>query len=146
MSQQRHAFLIGANGPQLLMPLKYAEKDAERLSTVLRDGPCAFARVQCSVGHDRNATLNDLRNFARQCEYGDLFVLHFSGHGYVDDGCLYLILQHTDLDALDTTAIDIQSIKNIMRKCAASYKVLILDCCYSGRAITGIFKGGGIIS
>jgi hypothetical protein len=66
--------------------------------------------------------------------------VHFSGHGKYDEQ-LYLICNSTDITNLDASALGMDAVKRILRKCKARHKVLVLDCCYAGGAFSGIFKG-----
>jgi caspase domain-containing protein/AAA ATPase-like protein len=142
MDQKRYAFLMGANGPQSasLNSLKYAERDAERLTAALKASPCAFTNVEWMTAANRETTLTRLKNFADQCGTSDLLIVHFSGHGKYDEQ-LYLICNSTDITNLDASAIGMDAVKRILRKCKARHKVLVLDCCYAGGAFSGIFKG-----
>jgi tetratricopeptide (TPR) repeat protein len=142
MSQKRYAFLMGANGPQTanLNSLKYAERDAERLATALEVSPCAFTNVESMTAANREPTLTGLKAFTDQCEPSDLLLVHFSGHGLYDEQ-LYLICNGTDITNLDASAIGVDTVKRILRKCKARHKLLVLDCCYAGGAFSGAFRG-----
>ncbi|GAA3219022.1 hypothetical protein GCM10010532_048000 [Dactylosporangium siamense] len=68
----------------------------------------------------------------------DVLLVYYAGHGLVDDdGELYLALPGTDSrpDQLDLTAIPFARIRTEMHRSPARTKILILDCCYAGRAI-----------
>jgi hypothetical protein len=82
MSHKRYAYCLGANGPRSSWyePLKYAEKDAERLATALATSPCDFTETKWGVASDRASTLAGLSQFLKQCESPDLLIVHFSGH------------------------------------------------------------------
>lgn len=142
MGQKRYAFLIGANGPQTarLSSLKYAERDAERLTTALKVSPCAFTKAEWTTAANRETALTGLKAFTDQCEPSDLLLVHFSGHGLYDEQ-LYLICNGTDITNLDASAIGVDTIKRILRKCKARHKLLVLDCCYAGGAFSGAFRG-----
>src|SRR6266702_1898344 len=133
MSQKRYALLIGANGPQSahLNSLKYAERDAERLAAALRAPRCGFTQVESMIAASREAMLIRLKEIADQCETSDVLMVHFSGHGLYDEQ-LYLVCNGTDIMNLDASAIGADSVKRILRKCKARYKLLVLDCCYAG--------------
>ncbi len=143
MSQKRYAFLIGANGPQTahLNSLNYAQRDAERLATALKGPPCAFTKAEWTTAVTRETTLTELKAFTDQCEPSDLLLVHFSGHGVYDEQ-LYLICNGTDYTNLDASAIGVDAVKRILRKCKARHKLLMLDCCYAGGAFSEVFKKG----
>jgi Caspase domain len=89
---------------------------------------------------NREMTLTALKGFADQCEAPDLLIVHFSGHGKYDEQ-LYLICNGTEIPNLDASAIGIDAVRRILRKCKARHKLLVLDCCYAGGAFSGPFKG-----
>ncbi|MEV6340282.1 caspase family protein [Nocardia vinacea] len=65
----------------------------------------------------------------------DLLVVYYAGHGVLDRrGRLYLGLPATARDTYRWTALDISHIREVMADSAAANRVLILDCCFSGRA------------
>jgi hypothetical protein len=66
----------------------------------------------------------------------DLLLVYYAGHGLLDDdGLLYLTLKHTDPKQLEFTAVDLNLLKRRLARARARARVLILDCCFSGRAI-----------
>ena len=54
MSQQRYAYLIGANGPEQ-MALRYAESDALRLAEALMGPFCQFTEAKVVIAESRDA-------------------------------------------------------------------------------------------
>ncbi|GAA1541274.1 hypothetical protein GCM10009827_070890 [Dactylosporangium maewongense] len=70
-------------------------------------------------------------------EAQDVLVVYFSGHGQRDPRLrgLYLQVGDTDPDDLPATAIDVQHIRSLILESRARYRILILDCCYSGAAL-----------
>lgn len=66
----------------------------------------------------------------------DTILLYFAGHGKInDDGELCLTVSGTDVNALELTSIPFKAIKNLLSKSPAKSKILIIDSCFSGRAI-----------
>src|SRR5690242_7190567 len=66
----------------------------------------------------------------------DLLLVYYAGHGLLSSsGELYLGLSGTEQANLEFTALPYSSIRNILRSSPAQVKVVILDCCYSGRSI-----------
>jgi tetratricopeptide (TPR) repeat protein len=141
MPQKRYAYLIGANGPecQNITPLQYAEKDVEHLQRALGDYPCEFSDVKSTIATSPSDVLTGLERLATACERSDLLIVHFSGHGKVWGGHLYLICNDTQVDArlFESTAINISRIKNILDLCSAKHKLLVLDCCHASTAHAG---------
>ena len=70
-------------------------------------------------------------------EAEDTLLMYFSGHGvpHPSDASLHLAVRGTDRRRLHSTALPIGWIQNAMRESDAVAKILILDCCFSGRAI-----------
>ena len=148
MTQQRYAYLIGANGPEQtqITPLKYAEKDAQRLKEVFDTEPCKFFRVKSVIANQSANVLTDLEEFSEACQDEDLLVVHFSGHAKSDSGELYLIRNDTVFQEKGrlrfSTTIKLRDIKDVLDRCRARHRLLILDCCYSGVALSGgAYKG-----
>ncbi|MDG6107345.1 caspase family protein [Dactylosporangium aurantiacum] len=66
----------------------------------------------------------------------DTLIIYFSGHGLVSSkGELFLALKETDPSDLRHTAFTFEAVREILAECPAERRVVILDCCYSGRAI-----------
>ena len=141
----RYAFLIGANGPKdsaRIKQLQYAQKDVELLAQALEGDPCRFTAVK-QVKADSIKDLQGLAEMANLCRPDDLLLVHFSGHAIFDEK-LYLILNDTDATdagSLMFTALKVDDLKAILRKCKARAKALILDCCHSAGAYDGTYKG-----
>jgi hypothetical protein len=137
---------MGANHPQgfvRLQPLQYAERDAELLARVFQDSPCSFTEARYVVANDYRETVRGLEDFLKNpaLQEQDLVVVHFSGHGRLLDGKLYLLCNQTEARDFDISGINIDVLKRRLAECPARYKLLILDCCHSGGATEGTLKG-----
>jgi hypothetical protein len=66
----------------------------------------------------------------------DTFVVYYAGHGLttLKRHELYLGLPGTDVEALRVSALPFDVIREILAESPAANRVLVLDCCYSGRA------------
>ncbi|SDE31778.1 caspase, EACC1-associated type [Glycomyces harbinensis] len=72
---------------------------------------------------------------AATAEADDLLLVYYSGHGFIGpDDKLYLTLPQTSESLLPWTGIPFEFLHDALRNAPASTRVLILDCCYSGRA------------
>jgi len=66
----------------------------------------------------------------------DTLLVYFAGHGHTDlRNELYLSLTDTNPDELRITALPFDLIREVLSDSPATNRVLILDCCFSGRAI-----------
>lgn len=65
----------------------------------------------------------------------DLLLIYYSGHGLVaSDGLLHLALPQTSQRLLPWSGIPFKLLHHAVQVSRAKTKVLILDCCFSGRA------------
>ncbi|MGP3968061.1 caspase, EACC1-associated type [Streptomyces sp. 6N223] len=78
---------------------------------------------------------------ARRAE--DVFLVYYAGHGLIGDERreLYLALADSDRDVPSFTAFPFEGIREAFHASPARNRVLILDCCFSGRAISGGLTG-----
>ncbi|MEV0705859.1 caspase family protein [Saccharopolyspora sp. NPDC050389] len=75
-----------------------------------------------------------LEAVARQAE--DVLLVYYAGHGLLDHrGELYLSLPQTKHDLLAWTGLPFGLLRNVLASSAARNRVLIIDSCFSGRAI-----------
>ena len=108
-----------------------------QLASVISDPELGgFAAARCTTllnPVDGRAVYEVLRGPA--AEATDTFLVYFTGHGLLSSrGELYLAVANTDPDALSVSALAFDVIKEVFRKSPAVNRILILDCCYSGRA------------
>jgi formylglycine-generating enzyme required for sulfatase activity len=71
-------------------------------------------------------------------EATDTLMVYYAGHGLYGDqnSPLYLVSKHT-VSAIKFSAVKITDVKYAMHQSPARKRILILDCCYSGRAFAG---------
>ena len=74
-----------------------------------------------------------LRRSAGQAE--DLLLVYFAGHGLTAGRRheLYLALRHTEWEAPEFNALEYDKLRSAVLSSPATTKVIILDCCFSGR-------------
>jgi hypothetical protein len=86
-----------------------------------------------------------VKELADQAE--DTFLLYFAGHGCIGSGNeLHLCLGATAPEELWYTSLPYQQVRQALLGARACRRVVILDCCYSGRAITTMGSRAGAIT
>jgi putative transcriptional regulator len=67
---------------------------------------------------------------------GGLLLVYFAGHGLIDVETrdLFLALSNTEAPAVHATAVPYDWVRRNVRRSAAERRVVVLDCCYAGRA------------
>ena len=140
--------LVGAGtyGPAAqLEDLPSVTRGIERLRQILTDSERGgLVSASCVTVLDPatpQAMMSELQRCAREAE--DALVVYYSGHGVTDpeDGSLLLAVAGTDKQQPYATAVPIAWIRREVRASDARAKVVILDCCYSGRAIPSMSAG-----
>lgn len=77
--------------------------------------------------------LGELNNIANLTGPGDLLLVHFGGHGVLNENKnAYLIPEDARHAALPETAISLDKFKTVMEAAGAQVSILILDACHSG--------------
>jgi hypothetical protein len=89
-----------------------------------------------------------VRDAALEVDVDGLLLVYFAGHGVidVDTGELHLAIPHTDPDSAFSTAVPYDWIRRTVGQSRSNRRVVILDCCYAGRAIRGLSAGSGEVA
>ncbi|MFF2656246.1 tetratricopeptide repeat protein [Kitasatospora sp. NPDC058032] len=84
-----------------------------------------------------------LRDVARAAE--DLLLVYFTGHGLIGGGRhdLYLALSHSEYESPEFNSLEYDKLRATVLNSRAATKIIVLDCCFSGRAVTGTMAGSG---
>ncbi|PPJ36357.1 hypothetical protein C5E45_20095 [Nocardia nova] len=85
---------------------------------------------------DRSVIGDRLTSAAEQAE--DMLLVYYAGHGLIGpDGDLYLSMPATRIGRkmLAWTALPFETVRRTLADARAENRILILDCCFSGRAI-----------
>lgn len=138
----RWAILIGINGyHESLGRLKYSINDCRRLAGVLTSGEDAFPADHVLVLADDEAAERKptyanihswLASWLAQPDEDDTVLVFFAGHGREMDGKCYLVPGDATLQTIHVTGIPVPYIQELLNRCKARQKVLILDACHSG--------------
>jgi caspase domain-containing protein len=144
------AVLIGvadysAKSPLAPIPaIRNNVRDLRRLLTLGRPAPFSPERtIVVTDPASRRDIGMPLLEAARQAE--DVFLVYYAGHGLLGEESreLYLALVGSDHETPSITAFSFAGIREAFRASPARNRVLILDCCFSGRAITGGLSANG---
>ncbi|WP_329028402.1 caspase, EACC1-associated type [Streptomyces sp. NBC_00690] len=80
-------------------------------------------------------------------EAEDLLLVYYAGHGLLDrQGKLHLALPSTDPDSPGYTAIPLELVQRDLAGARARTRILILDCCFSGRAVVAMATPGSLVT
>lgn len=131
-------FGVGSYTHSTLSSVGAIERNVKDLAATLCDPRIGvFKRENCiSVINPDSAYEigKPLLEAARSAE--DVFLVYYAGHGIVGPGGeLYLTMRRTDPDAILFSALPYASIGESLRDSPARTRIVILDCCFSGRAI-----------
>nr|WP_269781699.1 caspase family protein [Nocardia bovistercoris] len=73
---------------------------------------------------------------------GDMLLVYYTGHGLLDRrGRLHLTLTGTHPDRAGYTALPFTTLRESILDSPATTRILILDCCFSGRAFDALSDG-----
>lgn len=135
-----YAVLIGAGTYQSaeLPDLPAVRNNLDALAGVLTDPKLGgLPAERCVVVADRGdvrAVYRTLRQCATNAE--DTLLVYFAGHGRTGPrNELYLCLSGTEPAELGVSALTFELVREVFGESPATSRVLILDCCFSGRAI-----------
>ena len=139
--RNRFALLIGVRdyiGPAYNgSPLPHTVHDVNELEKVLTGcGYIALTLHSDKPGGYKPTRENiwgEMKNLSRQTGPGDLLLVHFGGHGDLDDKRrAYLVPANGRKSALEYSAVNLEKFKQEFADSRAQAKILILDACHSG--------------
>lgn len=146
-SSNSYAILFGTSSYQSndLPNLPAIQNNLDDLAAVLSDPEHGgFLRDHCRVMNPPSnpaAVAREIQSTAPLAT--DTLLIYFSGHGCIGkrSGQLYFAFNGTDPEILGTTAMSFDDIQEMFLESAvARNKILIIDCCYSGRAIPSMMS------
>ena len=135
--------LIGSSRYDTLRPeLPAVANNVHELARLLRDPDrWGVPEENCRVLLDPASPLivdRALATASSQARSGGLLLVYYAGHGIVGaDRRLCLALPGTDANAPHSTAVPYDWVQMAIRNTMAERRVVILDCCYAGRAQMG---------
>jgi putative transcriptional regulator len=140
--------LVGAGSYLTFPPLPTVAGNITALAKILSDpARWGIPDEYCDLVRDPEdaaAVHAVLRAAARAVEVDGLLLVYFAGHGVIEPrtGELHLAVARSDPDAVYATALPYEWVRRSVLDSRASRRVVILDCCYAGRAIGGMAPGG----
>lgn len=125
----------------------FADKDAELLYDTLINY-CDYAKQDIHIetltifNDERKPDdiLKDIKSLISKAEPGDSVLFYFAGHGDYDGSESYLVLPYTERSELNTTALPIRDLQNILKN-NGLLNISVLDCCHSGYDARGSSDG-----
>jgi len=135
---QSRAVLIGTGHYKALGEIGAVRNNLDGLAEVLRaDRFWGLPSANCVVVEDprTSADMLDPVNVAAQ-NATDTLLLYYAGHGLIDPwrSELHLALVESDAQRI-YTAVPYSQIRDVLLDSRAARRIVILDCCYSGRAL-----------
>jgi hypothetical protein len=121
-----------------LGPLPAAANSLRELAAVLTDpllcGWSPSSVVTIADPENAGRLADRLETLAAQAQ--DVLLVYFVGHGNLtEEGQLYLTLSDT---VSSNTGLEYEKIRRALRASTARVKIVILDCCFAGRAIESL--------
>lgn len=117
--------------------LQYCHADAEALTTrFLKEKGRTFRDVQVQTYTDRQATVTNVKEglawLQRSCTEQDVAVLLFSGHGVQKERGLYYCTHETNIEGLQYTALNWETVAETLRDTKARQILFLADACHAG--------------
>ena len=141
-AQDRWAILIGINEYQeSLGPLSFCANDATLMHETLVSDCCGFSPDNIVLltddqAEDRLPTFGNIHSWLgtwlSRPGPDDLVLVYFAGHGREENGQALLAPMDATLESLPVTGIPVGNLVDMLERCRAAQKVLLLDACHSG--------------
>jgi glycine betaine/choline ABC-type transport system substrate-binding protein len=147
---ESRAVLIGTSEYQNneFPALPSADNSLEGMHQILTDPElCGWpaGRVkQLSNVSDNRRVLIKIREWAREAT--GVFLLYYVGHGTPGEQGPCLTLTDTQEQHPDATGLEYRNIRKALLDSPARVKIVILDCCYAGRAIPPVQSGKALFT
>ena len=141
---KKWAVLIGIDGYKK-DPLKMCCSDARLMSeTLVRYCGYSRERIVLIIDKDPDVAKHPTKSYLQQAvtktlrEVGenDTVLISYAGHGFQLDGQSFLCPLDFDGEQALLTGWRTDEIRSLLQGCKAAQKLLVLDCCHSGGALT----------
>ena len=140
-----YALIIGIDKYENVSNLDYAVKDANSITTLLRDN-FNFPSKNIQTLLNEEATYSNIRNslseISSSAKANDRVLIYFAGHGMTKDlpdgGEMgYLLPVDGIKDNLYASAIPMNDLKDLSYMSKAKHMLFLVDACYGGLAAVG---------
>lgn len=155
MKSNKYAILIGINRyHESLGQLKYAVNDCRCVASVLTEGPDGFPPdhvllITDDQPEDRRPTYANihswLASYLAQAQDDDTVLVYFAGHGREHGGKAYLLPGDATLQTVHVTGIPVGYVQELLGRCKARQKLLVLDACHSGAGRDVVAMSGSMM-
>ncbi len=142
--------LVGGAKYTYLRPLPTVANNLDELAAIFTDPALwGLPAENCTVVGDP-ASPQDidtaLAQAASSVRPDGILVFYFAGHGLIDPltGALHLAVTGTNRNMVHSTATPFEWVRRWFLNAPAGARVVILDCCYSGRATEGMGEPAAI--
>lgn len=135
--------IIGCSRYSELPELPTVHNNVGGLAAIMRDpGIWGIPAEFCTVVHNPGSPKALIHPIAEAAEEAtDTLVVYYAGHGLVNHrGDLHLSVMDSEA-AHEYTQVPFEWVRGPILNSAAPRRILILDCCYSGRAADGVAMG-----
>ncbi|WP_280432623.1 caspase family protein [Nocardia brasiliensis] len=143
------AVLIGVGDYVHLTPLPATIENVNALAGCLRDRALwGLPDGNCVVIRNPRAqeTILDAVHEAAD-EATDSLIFYFAGHGLIDPDSGELLLGLTgSVQGRAYRAMQYEHVRRALRYAKARRRIVILDCCYSGKAVTGMSDSASVVA
>ncbi|MER6304716.1 ATP-binding protein [Streptomyces sp. NPDC001657] len=140
--------LVGASGFAHLPALPAVTANVAAMQEVFAsEAVWGLPAAHCTVLHDPSGpreVSQAIKHAAREAT--DALIFYYAGHGLIDPGTgeLYLALHGSHADEVYDSAVPYQWIRRPFEASRAARRVVVLDCCYSGRMLGAMSEGLGL--
>ena len=122
-----------------IAPLRFPEDDVAALESILQSEDFGFDHITQLVDQPNNQVLERLDQLMCESNFDDFILIYFSGHGKINaNGELFLSCRNTKESRLNSTGLKYRHIMDLVEAHARDRVAIILDCCYAGRAVSGL--------
>jgi Caspase domain len=119
-------------------PLNFPLNDVSAMELTLRSEDFGF-QVEKLINEECPVVMRRLEGWISRANYDDLILIYFSGHGKLSRGReLFLTCANTREDSLHATALKYKWLTDLVQDQSLQKVAILLDCCYAGRAISGM--------